>query len=159
MKRYCIDASVFLGMNADDEVTRISCKNFFIENSDAEIFMSFEQIGLCDNVIWSYSFDLQALYYPFMDLFHTVMPIKRLPYTDQTLLNLAENINLTLTERLNISFAKEHNTSVYSVNTDLINKCNMVVKIPESYIENKFDADLEGYYQTSLKLVIDTHLV
>jgi len=155
MKQFCIDASVFLGMNSNDEIVRVSCKNFFIENQDSVILMSFEQIGVCDNIIWSCTFEQQIMYYPFMDLLHTIMPIKRFAFTVKTLNNLKENKAIPLTARLNVAFAKEHNALIYSAHSSLMKSCAAITKIPGSKIEKKFNDQLESYYQDSLTLRID----
>src|SRR5262249_30575214 len=42
--------------------------------------MSFEQIGICDAVIWREPREVQDLYYPFMDRLHTDMQIVREGY-------------------------------------------------------------------------------
>ena len=62
MKEY-IDASVFLGMHSPNEAIRIACKNFFVRRLNRSIVMSLEQVGKCDDVIWSsYTDEEQATY-------------------------------------------------------------------------------------------------
>lgn len=154
MELFCIDASIFLGMNSNDENIRISCKNFFIENINAEILMNFEQVGLCDHVIWSFPFELQCVYYPFMDLFHSTMPIKRLPYTNHTFAGISDIHNLSLTDKLNIAFAKEHNAIICSLNEDVLENSNaralVILQNERSFLKN-----LEHSYQESLQLSIN----
>ncbi|SAI73097.1 Uncharacterised protein [Bordetella ansorpii] len=43
--------------------------------------MTYEQIGICDAVIWGQDRHTQDLYYPFMDRLHTDMAIQRGGYT------------------------------------------------------------------------------
>ncbi|MGI8467014.1 MAG: DUF6190 family protein [Pyrinomonadaceae bacterium] len=154
MERFCIDASVFLGMNSNNENIRVSCKNFFIKNLNAEIFMNFEQVGLCDDVIWSFPFELQTAYYPFMDLFHSIMPIKRLPYTTHTLSGISNDSSLPLIEKLNVVFAREHNAVIYSLKMVILDQHD-IKKTPVLQNERIFCKSLEIYYQESLQLVID----
>ena len=159
MTKFCIDSSVFLGMNSTDEITRISCKNFFIENVHAEILISFEQIGNCDNIIWSFAFELQSLYYPFMDLFHTEIPVKRLPFTENTFSYLSKNHSIDFSQRLNVAFAQERDTIIYSNHLELIDQFENVFRIPISLNEHKFSNQLEKCYQKSLNLRINTNLL
>lgn len=154
MERFCIDASVFLGMNSNDEIIRVSCKNFFIENQNAEILMNFEQIGFCDDVIWSFPFKLQSIYYPFMDMFHSVMPIKRMPYSTYSIDNISSDEEFPIIYKLNIAFAKEHNATIYSLNSVLYQQAN-AKEISIGKNEKSFNEELEKYYQESLILRID----
>ncbi|MFF4713425.1 DUF6190 family protein [Streptomyces eurythermus] len=75
-----VDAALFLGMHSQDDGLRVACKAFFVERLDTRVVMNLEQVGRCDDVIWSYSRELQDLYYPFMDQLHTVMDISREGY-------------------------------------------------------------------------------
>jgi predicted nucleic acid-binding protein len=76
-----IDAGVFLGMHHEDELTRRRSLAFFRGHVDAEARMNFEQIGICDAIIWQKSRKVQDLYYPFMDRLHSDMRILREGYT------------------------------------------------------------------------------
>lgn len=153
MERFCIDASVFLGMNSSDERIRVSCKNFFIENQNAEILMNFEQIGLCDHVIWSFPFELQSVYYPFMDLFHSVMPLRRYSYTEHTLCSISGR-GISLSDKLNIAFAKEHNSVLYSLCKEVLEQSNTKA-IPLTLKERSFTEILEEHYKAAKQLSID----
>ncbi|MFI0168173.1 DUF6190 family protein [Streptomyces sp. NPDC017095] len=75
-----IDAALFLGMHSADDGLRVVCKAFFVERLAGRVVMNLEQVGHCDDVIWSHSRELQDLYYPFMDQLHTVMDISRVAY-------------------------------------------------------------------------------
>lgn len=77
-----IDATVFLGMHHRDEITRNSCLSFFQSHFTSDrVRMNYEQIGICDAVIWQQSRQSQDIYYPFMDLLHSEMKIHRVGYT------------------------------------------------------------------------------
>jgi hypothetical protein len=75
-----IDATVFLGMHHEHDSTRERSLAFFRDHFDGELRMSFEQIGICDAVIWRQSREVQDLYYPFMDHLHSEMRIHREGY-------------------------------------------------------------------------------
>jgi hypothetical protein len=75
-----IDATVFMGMHACDldirnKSTALMSKLFF-----NQVFMNYEQVGICDDFVWTFSRDIQDHYYPFMDCLHSQMDIKRMPY-------------------------------------------------------------------------------
>lgn len=76
-----IDATVFLGMHHRDERTRNCSLSFFQSHFTSDhVRMNYEQIGICDAIIWQQSRKLQDIYYPFMDLLHTEMKIHRVGY-------------------------------------------------------------------------------
>jgi hypothetical protein len=83
-----IDASLFLGMHHRDEGRRRHSVNFFRHHFHRPVWMNLEQIGLCDAVIWRQPREVQDAYYPFMDLLHSEMAIKRTGY-DHDMLALA----------------------------------------------------------------------
>ncbi len=72
-----IDASFFLSMHAANETHRRRSVTYFAGSLSARPRMNFEQIGICDAVIWKESRHVQDLYYPFMDRLHTDMAIDR----------------------------------------------------------------------------------
>lgn len=77
-----IDSTVFLGMHHEDEHTRCRSLAFFQHHFDSlQVHMNYEQIGICDAVIWTQSREVQDSYYPFMDRLHTDMKIRRAGYT------------------------------------------------------------------------------
>lgn len=80
-----IDATAFMGMHhADARVRRLSL-GFFRSQVRRPVLMNFEQIGICDAMVWRQARDVQDAYYPFMDLLHSQMPIQRGGYTDRVL--------------------------------------------------------------------------
>lgn len=76
-----IDASFFLGMHDGDEARRLRSLGYFTGNLSARPRMNYEQIGICDAVIWTKDRVVQDLYYPFMDRLHSDMPILRSGYS------------------------------------------------------------------------------
>jgi hypothetical protein len=75
-----IDASVFLGMHHADELIRQRSLAFFRSHFEQRARMNFEQVGICDAIIWRQPRRVQDLYYPFMDLLHSDMQILREGY-------------------------------------------------------------------------------
>ena len=76
-----IDATVFLGMHHEDERIRQDSLTFFRAHFQQGARMNFEQVGICDAVIWRQPREVQDAYYPFMDVLHSEMKIKREGYS------------------------------------------------------------------------------
>lgn len=83
-----ISAEVFLGMHSKNEKVRITCKNFFVERMHEKIFITFEEVGKCDHVIWSLPRKIQSAYYPFMDELHSRPIMQRCDHVDGELCTL-----------------------------------------------------------------------
>jgi acetate kinase len=153
MKEF-IDSSVFMGMHSKNEKERIACKNFFINRISKTVWMSLEQVGKCDDIIWSnFSSKIQESYYPFMDRLHTIMEIKRIPFDKKTVDSLS-NINdsgLSQEEKFIVAVVIAQNAKLYTFNKKLLNLEKNFIKAPDSGNEEKF-SDLEEAYQESLKL-------
>jgi hypothetical protein len=89
-----IDATTFLGMNAEDEGLRWMSHHFFASRYHQQVTMAMEQVGLCDDVIWQYTREEQDKYYPFMDCLHTEMDIQRIIYNQQDFVRANEDPRL-----------------------------------------------------------------
>ena len=76
-----VDASVFLGMHHRNESVRQESLAFFCQQYVATVTMNYEQVGICDAIIWQQSRAVQDHYYPFMDRLHTDMAITRAGYS------------------------------------------------------------------------------
>ncbi len=79
------DATVFLGMHDQDELIRQRSLGFFRSYFTRQVWMNFEQVGICDAVIWRQRREVQDLYYPFMDRLHSDMQIVRGGYSTREL--------------------------------------------------------------------------
>ena len=88
------DATVFLGMHHRDPELRRRSLDFFRGHFDRRVRMSFEQIGICDAVIWQQPREIQDLYYPFMDRLHSDMEIVRGGYSARELALAAQHPEL-----------------------------------------------------------------
>ncbi|MCG2580895.1 DUF6190 family protein [Marinobacter lipolyticus] len=80
-----VDASVFLGMHHQDSHLRRRALAFFASYYRRGVRMNFEQVGICDAIIWQLRRDVQDAYYPFMDRLHSDMAILREGYGQQEL--------------------------------------------------------------------------
>jgi hypothetical protein len=80
-----VDASVFLGMHHRDPDIRRCSLGFFRGHYHHRVWMNFEQIGICDAIIWRQRRTVQDAYYPFMDRLHSDMQIVREGYQMQEL--------------------------------------------------------------------------
>lgn len=153
--REFIDASLFMGMHSDTEVTRIACKNFFVARLDRSVLMSYEQVGRCDDVVWQHGRQVQDEYYPFMDNLHTDMRIVRQPYEERDLRLALESPRLrglSVSEQLLLAMVMNREAVLYSVNSRLAGRSDLPVRTPESGPERSFPGRLEELYRVSLKL-------
>ena len=150
-----IDASLFLGMQAKDDGVRRSCKAFFVQHFDGEVFMSLEQVGLCDDVIWRHPRMAQDAYYPFMDLLQSVMRIRRLPYeagdVDES---QALSLEVPVLDRLMLGQVRARRGVLHSARHAVLRGHGVPVVAPavETPAEPAFPEALEGLYRTSLEL-------
>jgi Family of unknown function (DUF6190) len=151
------DASVFLGMNSDDEDLRTTSKNFFVTRFDRVVLTSLDQVGACDDVIWRYARDLQDVYYPFMDVLHSVMRIDRQPFAEADLIRAVYDRRLhrlAVGERLLIGKVVQTGGRLYSLRRHLIEQRDLPVQMPEPGPELRFPDHLETLYHASLRVRI-----
>lgn len=151
------DASVFLGMNCVDEEIRRTCKSFFASQFNGILATSLEQVGRCDDVIWSYSRELQDAYYPFMDQLHSVMKICRQWFTRAELdraLSDERLEGLAVGDRLLLGKVIESGGHLYSVRPQLTCRSDLPICRPENAAELDFPGNLTDLYQISLRLRI-----
>ena len=84
-----IDASVFMGMHATDSRVRGKSIGLMSKLFNSTVYMNYEQVGACDDYVWTFSRKVQDEYYPFMDCLHSQMDIQRIPYiNDDVMLSL-----------------------------------------------------------------------
>jgi Family of unknown function (DUF6190) len=84
-----VDATVFLSMHHRDNAVRLQSVAFFARLFRRRVHMNYEQVGICDAVIWQQSREVQDLYYPFMDRLHSEMDIAREGYNGEVLRHAA----------------------------------------------------------------------
>lgn len=143
---------------AETEVEEFLHKNYFVTRLNNQVGMNLEQVGKCDDVIWNnFTPGEQAKYYPFMDNLHTVMNIKRVPYTEKDIQEAITNQGLQeldITERLTLGMVEARNGTLYSVNPKLTSRD--YVHSPEIGEELTFPQELERQYKQSLEVRICT---
>ncbi len=104
-KKVFIDASLFMGMHSENTRTRRQSIEFMAQHFNGQVYMNLEQVGMCDEYVWQYERDIQDAYYPFMDVLHSEMDVKRIGYSQSDLnLSLLEHgidvRHLTVQQRL-----------------------------------------------------------
>jgi uncharacterized protein DUF6190 len=150
-----VDASLFMGMHADDDAVRRACKGFFVERLAASVVMSLEQVGACDALVWRYSRAEQDDYYPFMDALHTDMAIHRVGYDERDLATAMDTgalAGLCLTDRLTLGMVLSREGELVTVNPRLLERDDLPVRPPRAAGETRFPAGLERLYERSLTL-------
>ena len=83
-----------MGMHSDDEKTRNQSLSVMSEQFSKCIYMNLEQVGMCDEVVWRYSRNIQDNYYPFMDVLHSEMDINRIGYCNADIARLSKDRRL-----------------------------------------------------------------
>jgi hypothetical protein len=153
-----IDASVFMGMHSRDDATRRTCATFMADRFAAGVVMSWEQIGRCDDIVWSYARDVQDAYYPFMDVLHSTMPFTRRPYDAEDLeLALGDDrlAGLPLHEALTVAMAANRDTCLVTLSARLHERCGLPVRHPRGTPGVDFPAPVANLYVASLRLRVD----
>ncbi|WP_245614077.1 DUF6190 family protein [Actinokineospora inagensis] len=151
-----VDATLFMGMHSTDERVRRSCKAFFVCRLATGVTMSLEQVGLCDDIVWSHPREVQDGYYPFMDNLHTDMAVNRVGYTVDDVSRALLLTDLPLTERLTVSQAIGRGGTLFSVDQRYPTGAGLPVRGPDPVgAEPEFPAGLEALYQASLVLRVD----
>ncbi|GAA2966189.1 DUF6190 family protein [Actinokineospora diospyrosa] len=152
-----VDATLFMGMHSADERIRRACKGFFVDRLATGVVMSLEQVGRCDDIVWSYPREVQDAYYPFMDNLHTDMAVARVGYTAEDLARALEAITLAhlpLAVRLTLGQAIGRGGTLFTVDTRY--PVSAAVRGPEPVeVEPRFPDGLERLYRESLALRVD----
>jgi uncharacterized protein DUF6190 len=117
-------------------------------------WMSLEQVGWCDDVVWQYPRVVQDAYYPFLDTLHTTMPIRRVGYDEQDVAAALSPAlkDLPMRERLLVGIVLHYDAVLYTVNPRLRNRTDLPVAAVPPADEVPFLGGLEQLYQTSLAL-------
>ena len=118
-RKLFIDASLFMGMHSADEETRRQSVWLMSTYFSAPVHMNLEQVGLCDEYVWQYERSVQDAYYPFMDVLHSEMDVKRIGYCDGDLDYIYrdyrfENSTLTLQQKLLMAQVVNHHGLLYT---------------------------------------------
>ena len=120
-----IDASLFMGMHSIDEKIRNQSLSVMSEQFSKCIYMNLEQVGMCDEVVWRYSRDIQDDYYPFMDILHSEMDITRIGYCNADIARLNKDrrlseTNLSVQRALLVAQIINHNALLYTHDKNIL---------------------------------------
>lgn len=151
-----VDSSTFLGMHALDDRLRRSCTGFFRSMMAFPLAMSFEEVGRCDDVIWSQPRDVQDAYFPFMDYLHTELPIRRVALRKADI-DAAESDprlkGLPDTDRFAVGMAIRSGAMLITANPRLLSIPRLPVTSPGcTRARPSFPSHLEVLYKRSLVL-------
>lgn len=145
--KYIIDYLAFLGMHHANESCRIACKNFMIQQA-GNLYMSIDQIGNCDHIVWRMPRVEQDCYYAFMDHFHTHFPINRILLTEQRLVAKAAEFSSYTSNAIAFACAALLDMTFVS--------CDNGINIPPTVCSNVLLMQLgqadELFFQASLEL-------
>jgi hypothetical protein len=151
-----IDHTVFLGMNAAEPSVRFACKGLLVARLERRLFMTWDHVGRCDDIIWGHDRALQDRYYPFMDALHSRPFLMREGYQDSTL-HLAgadrRLVSLPVLQRLLVARAIEQGAVIYTIDPILAGRSELPVRSPPGCAQElAFPPLLEALYQDSLGL-------
>ncbi|MFJ2739936.1 DUF6190 family protein [Streptomyces sp. NPDC087440] len=160
-----VDASLFMGMHSKDPDVRTACARFFAEHLRTPVLMTYEEVGRCDDVVWGRGREEQDAYYPFMDVLHSLMPIRRRAYTaqDRETLALLPSVASDLAPREQMLLASVRATGgeLVTVNPRLLALAahGLPVRAPRTETGPVHFDDAQGVldalYETSLALEVD----
>jgi hypothetical protein len=152
-----VDATVFLGMNATGEDDRRACASFFAERVDGRVAMSLDQIGRCDDVVWSFPRAEQDDYYPFMDVLQTDVRVDRLDWSEDELTAAREDPRpVGPAARLLLAMVAARGGTLVTLDPRLLGLAGAPVAAPPPRPERlAFPDRLEELYQRSLVLRVD----
>ena len=158
--REYIDYTVFLGMNAAEPSVRLACKALLVARLEGRLFMTWDHVGRCDDVVWSHARALQDRYYPFMDALHSCPFLTREGYEDSTLRLAGSDhrlASLPVLQRLLVARAIEREAVIYTADPTLADRQDLPVRAPpRCEQEPAFPPLLEALYRDALALRLAT---
>ena len=169
--RIAFDNSIHLGQfSTADEAMRVAAKNSqamlsLKPKSEVIGIEAFNENTYSDDIIWTLEREPQDKFYKFMDVYHSVTNILRVPLTPES-----AELALTINKEIGLHIANALTCAVAILNeADEIHSFYQELKQPAAiqYIQQKFglaialpntdrelqfpDAELESYYQGALK--------
>jgi hypothetical protein len=153
-----VDATVFLGMHATDDAVRTACASYFAERVRGRIAMSLDEVGRCDDLVWSFPRAVQDAYYPFMDALQTDVQFDRLGWSDAELARAgADTRAVGASSRLLLAKVAAQGGTLRSLDPELLALPDAPVRPPDPASGDRvpFPGDLETLYQRSLVLRVD----
>ena len=178
MTKVLFDASIHLGQFCStDEATRFACKNAQVRISDKN---TGEVIGVCtynenslvDDRIWALERFEQDIFYPFMDLFHSVKNIIRVPlnYVDMALAETTgKTYQMSASSALSCAVAVREQAVIETIFPDLLSasvreglakQYGLAIgrPSPEGVELSYSEGDLEERYQETKRYFIEHHV-
>ncbi len=172
------DASVHLGQfHPTDEAIRVASKNSqasisSIGGDENESVITFNENSWVDHVIWGLKRAEQDIFYRFMDVFHTIKQIERVPLTAEDAkfaLQLSEKLSLDVSDALSCAVAvRQHTEELHTWQSTLLQPTvieqfqqTSPLKIPwlSAASELRYaEPELETAYQDVLRLFRDHQL-
>jgi hypothetical protein len=155
-----IDSGVFLGMHDRDAEMRARCLTFFRQHHGAPfVHMNYEQIGLCDAYVWRQTRRVQDVYYPFMDVLHTDMPLRRAGYDMEDVVLACrhpELVGLRPEQSLLVAQVLRLDAKLFT-RDDALHRLNCLRErlFEPSFALASFPAGLEALYRASLDFTYD----
>ena len=168
MKKIVFDNSIHLGQfNIADESMRISAKNSQVMlsgKSDQEVvgIESFNENAYSDDIIWGLEREVQDTFYPFMDVYHSVKNVIRVPLRaddSEMALKISKEFNIGLSNALTCAIAiREKADEIHSFYPEFqkedikafMKSFGVSVGIPAQE-KRFFEENLEELYQNALK--------
>jgi hypothetical protein len=166
------DASIHLGQfSLGSEDARVACKNSQVRIStkgttDVVGVVTFEENSWVDHIIWQLQRDQQDAFYPFMDVFHSVKNIDRIPLSPDLVAKAHDlsshrwwgrtfgyEISNALTRAVaHTSRADVIHTRYRDLLRETALECRIPAMLPPPGIELVYpEPDLENHYQTALQ--------
>jgi hypothetical protein len=168
--KIAFDNSIHLGQfSVTDARARLAAKNSQAMIStkpagDVVAVEAFNENSYSDHIIWTLEREPQDRFYKFMDVFHSVKNIIRVPLNEQDArlaLTVHEQLNMHMSNALTCAVAIAHKVnqlhSLYSefrndrVRAYLQGTHGILVTLPDTQTESAFgEDDLEAYYRDAL---------
>ncbi|ARZ66273.1 DUF6190 family protein [Streptomyces sp. HU2014] len=157
-----LDASLFMGMHSTDPSLRAAATAFFAAHLERPVVMTYEEVGRCDDYVWRFPREVQDAYYPFMDVLHSLMPIRRRAYDADVLAALpglpSQAEELRPRDRLLLASVVAAGGELVTLNPRLtaLTGLGLPVRTPGPAADRGiFPADLDKLYEQSLVLEAD----
>lgn len=156
-----IDATVFMGMHHSDPQVRARSLGFFNRYYQHQVLMNFDQIGICDAIIWKKSRHLQDVYYPFMDVLHTEMDIQRQGYSNAVLKRASEAsgwMHLSVEKRLLAAQVVEYRQPLFTHDKELHELTALkpfLQDFPQPISGSAFPQNLQNLFEQSREMLIE----
>ena len=163
-KNLFIDTSAFMCMHCSDKTKAKQAVGFFSNKFNDTLHMSLEQVGMCDDVVWSYARDVQNAYYPFMDRLHSEMNIVRIPYTRADVefaLTDPTFEGVRLFHALVLAQVVNHQGHLYTANSFLLNdsRFNSIVSPVYENDSSTFGEVMQTFYERSSVLTVHNDVI